>query len=80
MNDIKMVSYNQLSQYLNDAENKSKKDISFLLTNKITLCVNNEDSIENEIKKNDDFFVLENNDKILYIDSILINRLIKSIE
>lgn len=80
MNDIKMVSYNQLSQYLNDAENKSKKDISFLLTNKITLCVNNEDSIENEIKKNDDFFVLENNDKILYIDSILINKLIKSIE
>ncbi|WP_109406940.1 hypothetical protein [Proteus faecis] len=80
MNDIKMVSYNDLSQYLNDAENKSKKDISFLLTNKITLCVNNEDSIENEIKKNDDFFVLENNDKILYIDSILINNLIKSIE
>ncbi|WP_426774065.1 hypothetical protein [Proteus faecis] len=80
MNDIKMVSYNQLSQYLNDAENKSKKDISFLLTNKITLCVNNEDSILNEIKKNDDFFVLENNDKILYIDSILINNLIKSIE
>lgn len=80
MKNIKMVSYNELSQYLSDAENKSKKDISFLLTNKITLCVNNEDRIENEIKKNDDFFVLENNDKILYIDSVLINRLINSIE
>lgn len=72
------VSYNNLMQYVGASELNSKKSISFLLTDKIKFCRN--DSISNKIERNNDFLTFESNNKILYIDSNLINSLIKSIE
>lgn len=72
------VSYNNLMQYVGASELNSKKSISFLLTDKIKFCRN--DSINNKIERNNDFLTFKSNNKILYIDSNLINSLIKSIE
>lgn len=74
------VSYNNLMWYVSDSELNSKKSISFLLTDKIKFCGNVNTSISNMIERNNDFLIFESNDKILYIDSNLINSLIKSIE
>lgn len=74
------VSYNNLMWYVSDSELNSKKSISFLLTDKIKFCGNVNASISNMIERNNDFLIFESNDKILYIDSNLINSLIKSIE
>lgn len=74
------VSYNNLMRYVGASELNSKKSISFLLTDKIKFCRNFNNSISNIIERNNDFLIFESNDRILYIDSNLINSLIKSIE